>query len=168
MSKQVQDKITGFGALGIGLLMLRWVIPRWVVTTDTFNLTSPDTFPRFASWMLVILGAVLLIKTYVEGYALQKGTAFARREQTDVQAKPAAPQKKFWETPAFCVAATFFDALLFGFLLEKAGYVIASLVCCVLLLAAYRVRKWYYYFTVIAFTLVLFYVFSVLLRVTMP
>ena len=82
MSKHRQDKITGFGALIFGLVMLKGIIPHYVVTSDRLNLTSPDTFPNFASWGLIILGVALLIKTYLEEYQSRDRTQPERREKT--------------------------------------------------------------------------------------
>ncbi len=166
MSKHRQDKITGFGALIFGLVMLKGIIPHYVVTSDRLNLTSPDTFPNFASWGLIILGLALLIKTYLEEYQSRDRTQPERREKT------AGQGRRSWDTflnsHSYYVIATFLDVLLFAFLLDKIGYLISSLICCCGLLAAYRTKKWYYYVTVIGFTLVLYYVFRVLLHVKMP
>jgi putative tricarboxylic transport membrane protein len=159
LSKGRKDCLTGIGSITLGLLMLFLIIPRWVVTSDSLNLTSPDTFPNFAAWMLVVLGALLLIKTRLERRAV--GEEAGKKEIP-------AEKEKAWDGPGFYTAVTFLDIALFGFLLDKAGYWLSSIVCGILLLILYRSKKWYYYAVVVGFTFLLYYVFGVLLRVKMP
>jgi len=171
MGKRQQDKVTGFGAALFGIAMIFLIIPNWVVTSDALNLTSPDTFPKFASWMLVILGAALLLKTYIEEHSDKKNAKTAQESNLASGSKPpkeAFNLQKALKSEGFCVIATFLVIALFGLLLEPLGYLLSSMLCCTLLLIAYQCRKWYYYATVILFTLALHYIFGTLLHVRIP
>lgn len=170
MGKTQQNKITGFGAIIFGLVMIFFMIPNWVVTSDTLNLTSPDTFPRFAAGMLIILGVALLLKTYIEEHAYKRKIA---DQEPVVISKVRQPRKtfnlqQFLKSESFCVVATFLVIALFSLLLEPIGYLASSFLCCTLLLIAYRCKKWYYYVTTILFTVFLYYVFGIVLHVRIP
>lgn len=173
MNRIMKDKVTGLIALLFGLIMIWYIIPNWVVMkTAKLNHTFPDTFPKFASYALIILGAVLLLKAfYEEWHEKKQGTA---QEKTEKAVKDHEKKSfkeattRFLNSEAYCVVVTAISILLFDFLLPRVGYIWTGCICSILLLVAFRSKKWYHYLIVIAFTFFLYFLFSKVLLVKMP
>ena len=170
MNKYTKDKITGVGTLLFGLTMLWYIIPNWVVMkTANLNHTSPDTFPRFASWVLVLLGAFLLGQAFYNERLQKHGDGTEQEAATKKDERTFGEKfKAFISSDTYCVLMTAFTILLFDFLLTRIGYIKTGCICSVLLLVAFRSKKWYHYVIVIAFTFFLYYLFSKVLLVKMP
>jgi len=171
MNKITKDKITGLASLIFGLSMLWYFIPNWVVmkTAKINNHTFPDTFPKIASYMLVILGVVLLIQAfYNEAKEKRSGTAAAETKEKAEKLPFREAFRRFRSSEAYCVIVTALAVLLFNFLLSRVGYIWTGCICSVLLLIAFRSKKWYHYVIVIAFTFFLYFLFSRILLVKMP
>ena len=75
---------------------------------------------------------------------------------------------RFLNSEAYCGVVTAISILLFDFLLPRVGYIWTGCICSILLLVAFRSKKWYHYLIVIAFTFFLSFLFSKVLLVKMP
>ena len=164
MNKITKDKITGFTAIIFGVIMIVNIIPNWVIMSDTLNHTSPDTFPKFASYALILLGISLVVQAVMKEHKEKlAGSGAAAKE-----AKPKWTWKEFSKSDTYCILATAVAVLMFDLLLKPVGYIVTGCVCSIFLLVAFRSKKWYHYAIVIAFTFLLYFVFGKVLLVKMP
>ena len=172
MKKTTKDKITGLTALLFGLSLLWYFIPNWVVMNSAaLNHTSPDTFPRFVAIALVLLGAFLLVQAFYREHQNRLANIYEEAENANTGKRTAMTREKlkeFMSGETYCVLVTAFAILLFDFLLTRVGYIVTGCVCSLLLLIAFRSKKWYHYVIAIAFTFLLYFVFSKVLLVKMP
>lgn len=171
MKNTTKNKITGLAALLFGLAMLLYFIPNWVVmNTANLNHTSPNTFPLFTSIALVLLGAFLLAQTF---YREHQNKLLHISEEVAAKEKPVSVSSReklenFLSSETYCVLVTALAILLFDILFARVGYILTGCICSVLLLVAFRSKKWYHYVIVIAFTFALYFLFSTVLLVRMP
>ena len=172
MKKTTKDKITGLLALLFGLSLLWYFIPHWVVMNSAaLNHTSPDTFPKFIAVALVLLGAFLLAQSFYREYQNRLANIDENAEDRNRETESTeilCRLKTLLSSETYCVLATAAAILLFDFLLTRIGYIPTGCICSLFLLAAFRSKKWYHYVIVIAFTFVLYFVFSKVLLVKMP
>lgn len=172
MKNITKDKITGSAALLFGLSLLWYFIPNWVVMNSAaLNHTSPDTFPKFVAIALVLLGAFLLAQAFYREHQNRLANISEEAESENTGEKPALTRKKLKEfmlSETYCVVVTALAILLFDFLFTRVGYIVTGCVCSLLLLVAFRSKKWYHYVIAIAFTVLLYFVFSKILLVKMP
>lgn len=164
MKKNTKDKIAGLASVLLGVILIVNIIPNWIIMTDAMNHTSPDTFPKFASYGLIILGLCLLIQAFMRDRKEQQPA----KEKTEKTAKEKFNWKSFVKSDTYCALVTAVAIILFALLLKPIGYVLTGCICSVFLLVAFRSKKWYHYVIVIAFTLLLYFVFSKVLMVKVP
>ncbi len=140
-----------FSVLG---MILWFLIPSQIPTKETGNITA-QTIPRIAIGGMAVCGIGLLL----EG-------VFARNK------KEVKITKETFRTEAFkkSVKSVIFCLLLIAycFIVKPLGFLISTALLAVAIMVFYGARKWYYYALPLAMVFIVYFVFKVLLRVSLP
>ena len=166
MKKTSKDLLTGIVTTLFGIALLVYLIPTWVVSLTISKYTNPNSFPIFISWVLILLGISLVISTLMKKRAL-KHSGQDMIEETKVTSK-CKSAKEFFNGESYSAIVTVLTVILYEFLLSRIGFIATGCICSVLLLVAFKSKKWYHYVIVIAFTFVLNFVFGTILNVNVP
>ncbi len=139
-----------FGALSIGLYALTFGFPNLTVAL------SPAVFPRFVSTCLFVLSAILTVS------GLRRRAAAKREGKEETKVRLELPFVR-----RFILLAVV--SLVYLFLLEPIGYVLATPLCIAAGILIFGERRWPRVLLVsVISTAVLYAVFKMLFRVPLP
>ncbi|MDH4247158.1 MAG: tripartite tricarboxylate transporter TctB family protein, partial [Deltaproteobacteria bacterium] len=147
-----KDRILG---LVLFLGALAWMgMVYWTIPAIEGDLPGPDNFP-------LLLGTILALS----GLALFSTTFFTRNNPSENERDTGISSREIR-----VVLGTFALILVYGFLMEKVGFVVATpLVLATALFFLARVRSWLRIGGIsLGFTLISFLVFNVLLSTNLP
>lgn len=155
MKKIVRDMILNivFIVFGIGIAVM---IPSQVPQTATNLAMGPGFFPTFAAALMILVNGLSLVMNYMH-YAKDKAKGV---KEELVQKTASNDQIRVLIVLAIIAVYIFFMPII--------GYIISTLLVVNILLFILKVRKWYHYVLVSAFTLVIYYVFHNILYVMLP
>lgn len=155
MKKIVRDMILNivFIVFGIGIAVM---IPSQVPQTATNLTMGPGFFPTFAAALMILVNGLSLVLNYTR-YAKDKAKGI---KEEVVQKTASNDQIRVLIVLAIIAVYIFFMPII--------GYIISTLLVVNILLVILKVRKWYHYVLVSAFTLVIYYVFHNILYVMLP
>lgn len=155
MKKIVRDMILNivFIVFGIGIAVM---IPSQVPQTATDLTMGPNFFPTFAAGLMILVNGISLVLNYVQ-YTKDK----AKGGKEEFVQKTASNDQLRVITVLAIIA-------VYVFIMPIIGYIISTLLVVNVLLLILKVRKWYHYILVSAFTLVIYYVFNNILYVMLP
>ena len=135
-------------------LVLWFLIPSQVQTLEKTAINA-QTFPRIAIGGLVLFSIGLLL----EGL-------FAKEKREIVVTAESFRSTAFKKEMRSVVYALFLIA--YCLLIGRLGYIISTALLVVAVMLFYRARKWYYYAIPLGMVGVVYYVFKVLLRISLP
>ena len=134
--------------------VLWFLIPTQINTLEKTAINA-QTFPRIAIGGLFLFSIGLLL----EG-------VFAKEKKEVVITKDTFSSEAFKKELRSVLYACFLIAYCFA--VGHLGFIISTLILVVAILVFYGARKWYYYAIPIAMVGIVYYVFKVLLRVSLP
>lgn len=134
--------------------VLWFLIPTQINTLEKTAINA-QTFPRIAIGGLFLFSIGLLL----EGI-------FAKEKKEVVITKDTFSSEAFKKELRSVLYACFLIAYCFA--VGHLGFIISTLILVVAILVFYGARKWYYYAIPIAMVGIVYYVFKVLLRVSLP
>ena len=134
--------------------LLWFLIPTQINTLEKTAINA-QTFPRIAIGGLFLFSIGLLL----EGI-------FAKEKKEVVITKDTFSSEAFKKELRSVLYACFLIAYCFA--VGHLGFIISTLILVVAILVFYGARKWYYYAIPIAMVGIVYYVFKVLLRVSLP
>ncbi len=135
-------------------LVLWFLIPSQVQTLEKTAINA-QTFPRIAIGGLVLFSIGLLL----EGL-------FAKEKREIVVTAESFRSTAFKKEMRSVVYALFL--IVYCLLIGRLGYIISTALLVVAVMLFYRARKWYYYAIPLGMVGVVYYVFKVLLRISLP
>ena len=135
-------------------LVLWFLIPSQVQTLEKTAINA-QTFPRIAIGGLVLFSIGLLL----EGL-------FAKEKREIVVTAESFRSTAFKKEMRSVVYALFL--IVYCLLIGHLGYIISTALLVVAVMLFYRARKWYYYAIPLGMVGVVYYVFKVLLRISLP
>lgn len=135
-------------------LVLWFLIPSQVQTLEKTAINA-QTFPRIAIGGLVLFSIGLLL----EGL-------FAKEKREIVVTAESFRSTAFKKEMRSVVYALFL--IVYCLLIGRLGYIISTVLLVVAVMLFYRARKWYYYAIPLGMVGVVYYVFKVLLRISLP
>ena len=135
-------------------LVLWFLIPSQVQTLEKTAINA-QTFPRIAIGGLVLFSIGLLL----EGL-------FTKEKREIVVTAESFRSAAFKKEMRSVVYALFLIA--YCLLIGRLGYIISTALLVVAVMLFYRARKWYYYAIPLGMVGVVYYVFKVLLRISLP
>lgn len=151
--KYNSEIISGTVFLLLGFLL--WIlIPSQIETLET-SVINAQTFPRIAVGGMVLFSAGLLIQGI---FFNPKKEILVRRESLR---SPA-----FRKEMRSLIFAAFL--ILYCFLIGPLGFILSTALLVVAILLFYGARKWYYYAIPLVMVGVVYYVFGVLLHISLP
>ena len=142
---------TIFAVLGA---VLWFLIPTQVQTLEKTIINS-QTFPRIAIGVLFLFSVGLLL----EGL-------FAREKKEVYITKESFRSVAFKKELRSILFALFLIA--YCFLVGHLGYVVTTVLLVLAVMLFYGARKWYYYAIPLGMVGIVYYVFKVLLRISLP
>ena len=140
-----------FSLVGLALWFL---IPSQVQTLEKTAINA-QTFPRIAIGGLVLFSIGLLL----EGL-------FTKEKREIVVTAESFRSTAFKKEMRSVVYALFL--IVYCLLIGRLGYIISTALLVVAVMLFYRARKWYYYAIPLGMVGVVYYVFKVLLRISLP
>lgn len=140
-----------FGVLAVILWLL---IPSQIDTMETTVVTA-QTVPKIVIGGMFIFSAILFIQ----------GLMFAPKTEVIVTAETFKTNKFKREMKSVIYAGIIIG---YGILLTLTNFVIASVGLVFAILLFYGARKWYYYAIPLSTIAIVYYVFKVVLNVTLP
>ncbi len=135
-------------------LVLWFLIPSQVQTLEKTAINA-QTFPRIAIGGLVLFSIGLLL----EGL-------FTKEKREIVVTAESFRSTAFKKEMRSVVYALFL--IVYCLLIGRLGYIISTALLVVAVMLFYRARKWYYYAIPLGMVGVVYYVFKVLLRISLP
>lgn len=151
--KYNSEIISGLIFLIVGLV-LWFLIPTQVDTLEKTAINA-QTFPRISIGGLVLFSAGLLL----EG-------VFAREKKEILITKESFHSVAFKKEMRSVVYALFL--IVYCMIVGRLGYVVSTVLLVLAVMIFYRARKWYYYAIPLSMIGVVYYVFKVLLRISLP
>lgn len=153
MKLKYNNEMIAGGLFTIVAAVLLAMLGSQVQTRETTAITA-RTFPGFALVGLLVCSLGLLI----QGLMKSKKVVVVNKELFQT----AAARKEF--------KTILYIAILVAFLVlfSLFGFLVATPMLVVALMAFYGTRKWYYYAIPLAMVFVIYYVFSVVLRISLP
>lgn len=135
-------------------LVLWFLIPSQVQTMEKTAINA-QTFPRIAIGGLILFSIGLLL----EGL-------FTKEKREIIVTAESFRSAAFKKEMRSVVYALF----LIGYclLIGRLGYIISTVLLVIAVMVFYRARKWYYYAIPLGMVGVVYYVFKVLLRISLP
>ncbi len=135
-------------------LVLWFLIPSQVQTMEK-TAVNAQTFPRIAIGGLILFSIGLLL----EGL-------FTKEKREIIVTAESFRSAAFKKEMRSVVYALF----LIGYclLIGRLGYIISTVLLVIAVMVFYRARKWYYYAIPLGMVGVVYYVFKVLLRISLP
>lgn len=135
-------------------LVLWFLIPSQVQTLEK-TVINAQTFPRIAIGGLVLFSIGLLL----EGL-------FTKEKREIIVTAESFRSAAFKKEMRSVVYALFL--IVYCLLIGRLGYIISTALLVVAVMLFYRARKWYYYAIPLGMVGVVYYVFKVLLRISLP
>lgn len=140
-----------FAVLGA---VLWFLIPSQIPTKETGNITA-QTIPSIAIGGMCLCGIGLLLEGI---FARDKKVAIITKETFRTDAF-----KKSVKSAIFCLFL-----IAFCFMIKPLGFLISTALLAVAIMLFYGARKWYYYAIPLTMVGVVYFVFKVLLHVSLP
>ncbi len=134
---------------------LLWILIPMQVKTLEKTAINAQTFPRIAIGGLFIFSLLLFIQ----------GLFFGKKKEL-VISKAGFRSEAFKKEMKTVLYA--FILIAYCFLIVPLGYVIASLLLVVSILAFYGTKKWWYYLIPIAMVIIIYFIFGHTLHVSLP
>lgn len=143
------------GAVFVIVAAVLWLlIPSQIQTMETSSINA-QTIPRVAIGGLFIFSACLLIQGI-----------FSDEKKEVVVNKDTFHSESFRNEMRSVVFALFLIA--YCFIIGILGFIASTIILAVAILIFYGARKWYYYAIPIAMVGIVYYVFGVLLHISLP
>lgn len=151
--KYNSEMISGviFAILGVVLWLL---VPSQIPTLEKSAINA-QTLPRIAIGGMAVFGAGLLL----EGI-------FTKAKKELVITKESLRSAAFKKELRSVLYALFLVA--YCFMVKPLGFVVSTVILVIAIMLYYGARKWYYYAIPLAMVGIVYYVFRVLLHVSLP
>ncbi len=133
-------------------LALWFYLPYDITVEDRLSTLGPAFFPKFIAVTVMVLSAGIILKTFVK----------KKEAQTSEEQKGTEGQR-IW-----AAVAVFILMFLYVFVIEWLGYLISTIIIMSLILWVLSSRKWYHYAILIAFVVLIQYVFENIMYVQLP
>lgn len=134
--------------------VLWFLIPTQVQTLEK-TVINAQTFPRIAIGGLFLFSVGLLLEGL---FAQEKKEAYVTKESFR-----SAAFKKEMRSILFALIL-----IAYCFLVGRLGYVVTTVLLVLAVMLFYGARKWYYYAIPLSMVGIVYYVFKVLLRISLP
>ena len=130
-------------------LILLYVSRNFILDLDRYSRMGPKFFPTLFSVVTTILGALLMLQTFV-----QRGSW---KKETQVQIINVKEEFPIFITCIIMVVA----CILFTYF----RYLISMPIAATAMLVFYKTKKWHYYVIMYAFSIIFYYIFVKLMYV---
>lgn len=154
MKLKYNSEIISGAVFGVFAAILWFLIPSQIDTMETTAVTA-QTVPKIVIGGMFIFSAILFFQGV---FFVTKTEVFITKETF----KSAKFKKEMKSVIYACIL------LAYGLLLTITNFVIASVVLVVAILLFYGAKKWYYYAIPLATIGIVYYVFKIVLFVSLP
>jgi|SRR5690625_4378493 len=153
-----KNSFTGIVFLIFGLILL-FIIPLQIPEGTGLE-HGPRLFPIILSFVIIISSIGLLIhETRI------------RRIEKEAESVSSKKTERYWKIDLMELlrGGTIFAMMwVYILILDKLGFIISSLLFVVTSLIFYKTKNWTHYVAVIVITIIIYYVFTVLLETQLP
>lgn len=153
MKIKYNTEMIGGVIFAIAGAILWLLIPSQIPTKETSVITA-QTLPRIALGGMCICGIALFIQ------------GLLREKQELIISKDSFHTEEFKKSLKSIIYCAFLIA--YCFMIKPLGFVISTAILVIAIMLFYHARKWYYYAIPLAMVGIVFFVFKVLLHVSLP
>ena len=150
MKYKIKVNIVG-GAIFIILSLILWFLIPSQIPINTDGIITSRSFPRLIVLMMFFSSLFIFVSDILK--------LISKRPVNEVEVN----LKEEGKAAVVCLLL-----VLYAFLLNKIGFMIASIVYCYLMLLFFKCRNWKYYTTVTVICVVVTYIFKNILLVQLP
>lgn len=142
LDSKLADAFAGGFVILFGLWLNFWAIPRYIVYERQFPVLSPESVPAGVSLILVLLGAVMLVKGLLQ-YRTWKQVEQQAQAKKDTKALEAIRQKSRRVSIKPVAFVVLLLTILYACFLTEVGFLLGT---CVLIFVLFKLlggKKWW-------------------------
>jgi len=154
-----KNLFSGIFFLALGLFVLISIPGQIAESSMQYG---PRLFPQLVSVLMIVCSLYILY---------QELTSRKKKIINDKSINKETNDEKYWHVDSkelYKTGIVFVIMSAYIFILDKIGFIISSLLFVLISLVFYKTKKWLYYMIVIILTIVIYFIFTYLLKIQLP